>query len=161
MDEGPLRKAPIWSETGLNTMSQLLKRSIWFGRLVLGIGILLLTRLGLNNIVQPVAVAATTHTTLGSPDAITVIRVQGGVLIGIVVILVYCFFAQRRLLAGLGFFTTIIISVAGLRLIGILLDGPGSFTLMTSKAEVAMAVVAACATLLERRRSQSPVSNVL
>jgi hypothetical protein len=62
-------------------------------------------------------VAATTHTTLRSPDAITVIRVQGGVLIGIVgivVILAYCLFSERRLLAGLGFFTTIISSVAGL-----------------------------------------------
>jgi hypothetical protein len=142
-------------------MSQLLKRSIWFGRLVLGIGILLLTRLGLGNIVHPVAVAATTHTTLGSPDAITVIRVQGGVLIGIVVILAYCLFSERRLLAGLGFFTTIIISVAGLRVIGLVLDGRGSFTLMTSKAEVVMAVVAACGTLLERRRSQNLASNRL
>ena len=141
-------------------MSQLLKRSIWFGRLVLGIGILLLTRLGLENIVQPVAMAATTHTTLGSPDAITVVRVQGGVLIGIVVILAYCLFSERRLLAGLGIFTTIITSVALLRVIGIVLDGPGHFTLMTSKAEVAMAVVAACATLLERRRSQSRVPNM-
>ena len=135
-------------------MSQLLKRSIRFGRLVLGVEILLLTRLGLDNIVHPVAVAATTHTTLGSPDAITVIRVQGGVLVGVVVILTYCLFSERRLLAGLGFFTTIILSVAGLRLIGLVLDGPGSFTLMTSKAEVAMSVVAACATLVERRRSQ-------
>ena len=142
-------------------MSQLLKRSIWFGRLVLGVGVLLLTRLGLDNIVNPVAVAGRTHTTLGSPDAITVLRVQGGVLIGIAVIMAYCLASERRLLAGLGFFTTIITSVAGLRLIGLVLDGPGSFTLMTSKAEVAMAVVAACAALVERRRSQSPASNKL
>jgi hypothetical protein len=142
-------------------MSQLLKRSIWFGRLVLGIGILLLTRLGLGNIVHPVAVAATTHTTLGSPDAITVVRVQGGVLIGIVLILAYCLFSERRLLAGLGIFTTIITGVAGLRVIGLVLDGLGSFTLMTSKAEVVMAVIAVCATLLERRRSQSLASNKL
>jgi hypothetical protein len=142
-------------------MSQLLNRSIWFGRLILGIGTLLLTRLWLGDIVQPVAVAATTHTTLGSPDAITVVRVQGAVLIGIVVILAYCLFSERRLLAGLGFFTTIISAVAGLRVIGIVLDGPGSFTLMTSKAEVVMAVVAACATLLERRRSRSLASNRL
>ena len=120
----------------------------------MGVGILLLTRLGMDNIVHPVAVAATTHTTLGSPDAITVICVEGGVLIGIVVILSYCLFSERRLLAGLGFFTTIISSVAGLRSHRSRADGPGSFRLMTSKAEVAMSVVAACATLVERRRSQ-------
>ena len=58
-------------------MSDLLKRSNWFGRLVLGAGALLFTQLGLGNIVGPVAVAGRTHTMLGSPDAITVVRVQG------------------------------------------------------------------------------------
>jgi hypothetical protein len=68
----------------------LLKRSIWFNRLVLGAGVLLFTHLGLGNMVGPVSVASRTHTTLGSPDAITAVRVQGSVFIGIAVILPYC-----------------------------------------------------------------------
>src|ERR1700690_2137853 len=136
-------------------MSNLLKRSIWVNRLVLAVGVVLFTQLGLGNMVGPGSVASRTHTTLGSPDAITAVRVQGSVFIGIAVILAYCLASERRLLAGLGFFATIITGVAGVRFIGLLLDGPGSFTLMTLKAEVAMAVLSACAVLLERRRSQS------
>jgi hypothetical protein len=136
-------------------MSELLKRSIWFNRLVLGAGVLLFTQLGLRNLVGPVSVANGTQTTLGSPDAITSVRVQGSVLIGIAVILAYCLASERRLLAGLGVFATIIAGVAGVRFIGLMLDGPGSFTLMTLKAEVVMAVVSASAVFLERRRSRS------
>jgi hypothetical protein len=135
-------------------MSDLLKRSIWFSRLVLGAGVLLFTQLGLGDILGPTSVASKTHTTLGSPDAITAVRVQGSVFIGIAAILAYCLLSERRLLAGLGFFATIITGVAGVRFLGLMLDGPGSFTLMVVKAEVVMVVVSACAVLLERRRSR-------
>jgi hypothetical protein len=140
-------------------MSGLLKRSIWFNRLVLGAGALLLIQLGLRNLVGPVSAASRTHTTLGSPDAITAVRVQGSVFMGIAIILVYCLTSERRLLAGLAFFATIIAGVAGVRLMGLVLDGAGSFTIMTLKAEVAMAVVSACAVLLERRRSRGLASS--
>ena len=136
----------------------LLKRSIWFSRLVLGAGALLFTQLGLGNIVGPVAVASRTHTTLGSPDAITVVRVQGGVFIGIAVLLAYCLASERRLLPGLGFFATIITGVAGVRLMGLMLDGSGPFTLMVLKPEVGLLVLSALAVLLERRRSRSLAS---
>ncbi len=136
-------------------MSHLLKRAIWFNRLALGAGVLLFTQLGLGSMVGPASVANRTHTTLGSPDEITAVRVQGSVFIGIAVILAYCLASERRLRAGLGIFATIITGVAGVRCIGLLLDGPGSFTLMTLKAEVAMAVVSALAVLLEHRRSRS------
>lgn len=132
-----------------------LNRAIWISRLVLGVAVLLFIRLGLEDIGRPVIVAARTQTTLGSPDAITVIRAQGGVFIGIAVILAYHLASERRLLAGLNIFAAIIIPVAGLRLFGLVLDGPGRFTLMTSKAEAAMAVIAMGATLFERRRSRS------
>jgi hypothetical protein len=136
-------------------MSDLLKRAIWFSRAVLGAGVLLFTQLGLRDLVGPASVASQTKTTLGSPDAITSVRVQGSVFIGIAVILAYCLASERRLLAGLGIFATIITGVAGVRFAGLLLDGPGSFTLMTLKAELVMAVVSVCAAFLERRRSRS------
>ena len=133
-------------------MSDPLKRSIWFDRL-------LFTQFGLGDIVGPVGVAGRTHMTLGSPDAVTVVRVQGGVFIGIAVVLAYCLASEQRLLAGLGFFTTIITEVAGVRLIGLVLDGSGPFTLMVLKPEVALLVLSACVLLLERRRSQTLASN--
>jgi hypothetical protein len=44
--------------------------------------------------------------------------------------------------------------VAGIRFIGLMVDGPGTFTSMTLKAEVAMAALSACAAFLERWRSR-------
>lgn len=140
-------------------MSDLLKRSVWFNRLVLSAGVLLFTQLGLGDMVGPVSVASRTHTTLGSPDAITAVRVQGSVFLGLAVILLYCLASERRLLAGLGLLATIIAGVAGVRFLGLLLDGPGAFTLMVLKAEVALLILSACAVLLERRRSQNLASN--
>ena len=133
-------------------MSDLLKRSIWFGRLVLGASVLLFTRIGLGTIAGPVAEAGRTHTTLGSPDAITVVRVEGGIFVGIAMVLAYCLVSERRLLAGLGFLATLAAAVTGARFIGLALDGPGPFTLMVLKPEVALVVLSACAVLLERRR---------
>jgi hypothetical protein len=139
-------------------MGNLLKRSIWFGRFVLGVGVLLFIQLGLDDIVGPVAVAARTQTALGSADAITVVRVQGGVFVAIAMILAYCLASEQRLLSGLGLLATIITAVAILRLVGLRLDGPGHFTVMTVKAEAALAVLSAAALLFERRRSKSLAS---
>jgi len=133
-------------------MSDLLKRSIWFGRLVLGASVLLFTRIGLGTIAGPVAEAGRTHTTLGSPDAITVVRVEGGIFVGIAMVLAYCLVSERRLLAGLGFLATLAAAVTGARFIGLALDGPGPFTLMVLKPEVALVVLSGCAVVLERRR---------
>jgi hypothetical protein len=133
-------------------MSDLLKRSIWFGRLVLGAAVLLFTRIGLGTIVGPVAEAGRTHTTLGSPDAITVVRVEGGIFVGIAMVLAYCLVSERRLLAGLGFLATLAAAVTAARFIGLALDGPGPFTLMVLKPEIALVVLSGCAVVLERRR---------
>jgi hypothetical protein len=134
-------------------MSALLNRSIWFGRLVLAGSALLFTRIGLGTVLGPVAEAGRTHTTLGSPDAITVVRVEGGIFVGIAVVLAYCLISERRLLAGLAFLATLAVAVMGARLIGLALDGPGPFTLMVLKPEVALVVLSGCAVLLERRRT--------
>jgi hypothetical protein len=130
-----------------------LQRSIWFNRLVLGLGVLLFARLGLSDIVGPLSAAAATHTTLGTPDAITAVRVQGSVFLCIAGILTYCVVSERRLVAGLGLFATVITGVAGVRFIGLILDGAGAFTLMVLKAEAVMAVASTCAVMLERQRN--------
>ena len=139
-------------------MGNLLRQSIWFGRLILGTGALLLTKLGLADMLDPVAVAGRTRTMFGSPDAIAVLRVQGGVFIGIAVLLAYCLASDRRLLVGL-VLATIIIGVAALRVVGLMLDGPEPLALMVLKPEVALSVLSACAALIERRRSQTLASN--
>jgi hypothetical protein len=139
-------------------MGDLLRQSIWFGRLVLGAGALLLTKLGRDDVLDPVTVIGRTHATLGLPDAIIVLRMQGIVSIGIAVVLAYCLVSERRLFIGL-VFATIFVGINALHLIGVVLSGPGPLTLVVFKPEIVLSVLSACALLLERRRSQSLASN--
>ncbi len=127
--------------------------------MVLGIGALLFIMLGLRDIVGPLAVAAGTNTTLGSPDAVTVVRATGGAFLGIAIALVYCLAAEGRLLPGLALLATIITWVAGVRLVGVIVDGPGPFTLKLLTPEIILAALSAGAVMLERRRAQSLASS--
>ena len=139
-------------------MGDLLRQSIWFGRLVLGAAALLLAKFGRDDILDPVAVTGRVHATLGTPDAIIVLRMQGVVSIGIAVVLAYCLASERRLLTGLVFATTFI-GINALHLIGVVLNGPGPLTLVVFKPEVVLSVLSACALFLERRRSQTLAPN--
>ena len=136
-------------------MSSWLRRSIWFSRLVLAGSALLMTRVGMANVINPVAEAARHQMTLGSPDAITVMRVEGGVFVGIAAVLVACVVSKRWLFAGLGFFAVIIAAITAARLVGLALDGPGPFTLMVLKPEIALVVLSTIAVLLERHRQKT------
>jgi hypothetical protein len=130
------------------------RRSLWFSRLVLGGAALLMTRVGIANIADPVETAARTSMTLGSPDAITVMRVEGGIFVGMAAVLAFCLTSERRVLAGLGFFATIIIAITAVRLLGLVLDGPGPFTLMVLKPEVVLVLLSLVGVALERRRAR-------
>jgi hypothetical protein len=131
------------------------RRSIWFSRFVLGGAALLMARVGISNMLDPVADASRRSITVSSPDAITFMRVQGGLILGFAAILAYCALAERRLLAGLGVLATISSAIAGTRLLGLALDGPGPFTLMVVKPEVFLVVLSALALFFEWRRSRS------
>jgi hypothetical protein len=133
-------------------MSVWIGRSKWFSRLVLAGAAVLMTRVGMGTILNPVGEAGRHHTTLGSPDAITVVRVEGGIFLGMAAVVVYCLVSERRLLAGLAFFGTIITAITAARLLGLALDGSGAFTLMVLKPEVVLVVLSALAITLERIR---------
>ena len=136
-------------------MSAWLRRSIWFNRLVLAGAALLMARLGVGNILDPLGDASRRGMILSSPDAITVMRVQGGLIVGFSAILAFCAFPQRRLLAGLEVLATISAAIAGTRLLGLILDGPGQFTLLVVKPEVLLVVLSTLALFFEWRRSRS------
>jgi hypothetical protein len=91
---------------------------------------------------------------LASPDAITVMRVEGGMFVAIATVLAYCIASDRRVLAGLGLLTTLITAITATRLLGLALDGPGPFTLMVLKPEVVLVVLSAVGFFLEWQRSQ-------
>jgi hypothetical protein len=131
------------------------RRSIWFGRLVLGAAALLLTRIGAGFIVDPVGQAAPHGMVLNAPEAVTSMRVEGGVFVGIAVALAVCAASERRLLAGLAFFATVATAITAVRLLGLAVDGAAPFTLHVLAPEMVLVVLSTTALFLERRRTRA------
>jgi len=134
------------------------RRSIWFGRLVLGAATLLLTSISVKYITNPVESVGPHGITLGSPEAVTIMRVSGGVFLGIAVVLATCLTAERRLLVGLGVLATIATTILATRLLGLVVDGPGPFTLQVLKPEVALVAFSSAAFYVERKRRANAVA---
>jgi hypothetical protein len=133
-------------------MSAWLRRSVWLGRFVLGAAALLMTRIGLGYVLSPVGEAAPHGITLATPEAVTIMRVEGGLFLGIAVVLATCVLSGRRLLAGLGFLATLIGAITAARLLGLAVDGPAPFTVHVLAPELVLVVLSTVAFLLERRR---------
>lgn len=133
-------------------MSKPRSRSIWFGRTVVVAAALLLTSIGLKYITNPVGAVAPHDIVLGSAEAVTIMRVSGGVFLGIAIALVTSLTSDRRLLAGIGLLATISATILAVRLLGLAVDGPAPFTLKVLKPEIALAVCSTMALVLERRR---------
>jgi hypothetical protein len=130
-------------------------RSIWFSRFVLGAAALLMTGISIKYMTDPVGAVAPQGIVLRTAEAITIMRVSGGLFLGIALTLVGCLLAERRLLVGLGFLATIATTILALRLVGLVVDGPGPFTLFVLKPEVALVVLSSLAFVIERRRQEA------
>jgi hypothetical protein len=137
-------------------MSAVVRQSIWFARLVLGAATILLGTVALKLMIHPVESVADHGITLGTPDAVTAMRVSGGIFLAVAIILVACLLAERRLLIGLAVLATIASVILAVRLAGLGIDGPGPFTLRVLKPEVVLVLLSTAAVWLERkRRSQT------
>jgi len=133
-------------------------RSIVFARVVLVAATLLLTRIAFEYITNPVGAVAPRGIALGSAEAVTVMRVSGSVFLGIALVLAFCVASTRRLLAGLGFLTTIATTILAARLLGLAIDGPAPFTLKVLKPEVVLVLLSTLALVTERRRLTKAVA---
>jgi DoxX-like protein len=133
-------------------MTAALRRSIWFGRLVLAAATLLFSLIALRQIADPIGASTPHQIALGSSDAITIMRVTGGLFLGLALVLAACVVSERRLLTGLGVLATVNGAVTAVRLMGLIVDGPGPFTLRVLEPEVALVALSAIAFLVERRR---------
>lgn len=131
-----------------------LRHSVWLGRLVLAAATILFSLIALRQIADPIGASTAHQIALGSSDAITIMRVTGGLFLGVALVLAACVVSDRRLLAGLGVLFTVSAAVAAVRVIGLVLDGPGPFTLQVLKPEGALVALSAIAFLVERRRRQ-------
>jgi len=136
-------------------MRALLQRWNWLGRSVLASAVLLLLRISLDHIVDPAGAVAPNQITLGSPAALTIMRVSGGVFLAVALALAVCLFSKRRLLDGLALLAIFATTITTVRLIGLLVDGPAPFTVKVLKPEAALVLLSGAALFVERRRRQS------
>jgi hypothetical protein len=138
-------------------MDAFVRASLWFNRVVLAGATVLFSLIGIRYIVDPVGAVAPHAITLGSPEAITMMRVSGGVFVGIAAILFASIFSPRRIQGGIGVLAVVSIAVTAVRLFGLAVDGTGPFTLKVLKPEVALVALSTLGFLLEggRRRSHS------
>jgi len=135
-------------------MPPVLRHSIWFGRLVLVGATILFTLIALRQIADPIGASTPHQIALGSSDAVTIMRVTGGLFLGLALVLAACIVSERRLLAGLGVLATVNAVVTAVRVLGLVVDGPGPFTLQVLKPEVVLVVLSSIALLVEWRRRQ-------
>jgi len=128
--------------------------SVWLSRLVLAAATMLLATIAVTYIVDPAGAVAPHRIVLGSGEAMTIMRVSGGVFLGIAIALAACAVSERRLLVGLGFLVAVAGAITAVRLLGLVLDGPEPFTLHVLKPELALVAFSTLAFVLERRRAR-------
>jgi uncharacterized protein DUF4345 len=128
-----------------------------FGRIVLGAAATLLGAIASKYLADPVGAVAEHRIVLGSAEAVTIMRVSGGVFLGIALVLVGCALSERRVLTGLGVLATVAGAITAARLLGLALDGPAPFTLFVLKPELGLVAASTTAFLLERRRARPRV----
>ncbi len=133
-------------------MNALTRSSAWFNRVVLAGAAILFSLIGIRYVIDPVGAVAPHQITLGSNEAITIMRVSGGVFLGIAAFLLVCIAAERRLLAGVAVLAVVSIAVTAVRLFGLAVDGPAPFTLRVLKPEIALVVLSALGFVFEMRR---------
>ena len=81
-------------------------------------------------------------------------RVTGGLFLGLALVFAACIASERRLLTGLGVLATVNAVVTAVRVMGLIVDGPGPFTLQVLKPEVVLVALSSIAFFVERQRRQ-------
>lgn len=145
--------ASIGAEAGSGTpVANAPRRSGWFARLVLGLAALLFTLIAAKQIGDPVGASAANGIALGSPAAVTIARVTGAVFLGIAMVLAGAAVSERRLRGGLAVLATVAATVAAVRILGLVVDGPAPFTVRVLVPELVLVGLSSAALVVERRR---------
>ena len=127
---------------------------VWVGRVVLGLAGLLLLRIGLGLMIDPVRGVAEQGIVLPSASAASSMRALGGGFMGVGLLLLASLPGERLLRSGLVLLLTFAGALTAGRLAGLAIDGPAPFTLMVLKPEIALVVLSGLALLTTFRRQR-------
>jgi len=126
---------------------------IWFNRLVLAGATFVMTMIALRNLRDPIGATMPLDIALGSPSAVTIVRVGfGGFPLGFAVALVGCLVSTRRLLTGMLLIAAVVGAATLARVQGLMLDGATPYNLGLLRPELAMVTLSALGVGLELRR---------
>ena len=129
---------------------------LWLNGLVLTAATIVFTGISVQYIADPLHTAAAFKITLGSPAAVTNMRVGFGAFpLGFGVIILSCLVNRRRHLLGLYLLMTIMGCATMARVLGIMLDGPAAESLKVLPPEVLMLTFSLLGIFLELRRRHS------
>jgi hypothetical protein len=132
-------------------MDLLARHSVALNRFILVAAATLFSAIAVRYVTDPVGAVAPHQFTLGSNEAMTVMRVSGAVFLAIALALLASL-AQSRLLAGVALLAIVAVVLLAARLLGLAMDGPAPFTLQVLKPEIALAVLSGFGLLVESRR---------
>lgn len=127
---------------------------LWAGRVVLGLAGLLLLRVGLGLIADPVHAVTEQGIALPSASAVTSMRAVGGAFLAVGLLLLGSLFAVGWIRSGLVLLLTFAGAITAGRLLGLALDGPAPFTLKVLKPEIGLVLFSGLALVASFRRSR-------
>lgn len=129
---------------------------IWFERLVLAAGTLIMTMIALRTLRDPIGMTLPLGIALNAPTAITVVRVGfGGFPLGFAIALFSCLISTRRLLIGVSLVAAVMAATMVARIQGLMVDGVTAYNLARLPPEIAMLTLSLVAIVLERRRRRA------
>jgi fucose permease len=134
-------------------MSGYSRAVIWFNRVVLAAVTIVMTMIAVRNLRDPIGATLPLDIALGSPTAVTIVRVGfGGFPLGFAVALFGCLIATRRLLTGVSLVLSVVGAATIARVQGLALDGATAYNLGLLRPEIAMVTLSLVGIVLELRR---------
>src|SRR5262245_36820021 len=126
---------------------------IWFNRFVLAAATFVMTMIALRNLRDPTGATLPLDIALGSPSAVTIVRVGfGGFPLGFAVALFGCVIATNRLLTGMALLLAVVGAATVARVEGLALDGATPYNLGLLRPEIAFVTLSLVGIVLELRR---------
>jgi fucose permease len=126
---------------------------VWFNRVVLAAATLVMMMIALRNLRDPIGATLPLDIALGSPTAVTIVRVGfGGFPLGFAVALFACLIATPRLLTGMSLVLAVVGAATIARVQGLVLDGATAYNLQLLRPEIAMVTLSLAGIALELRR---------
>lgn len=138
-------------------MNQLSRPAAWRNRSLLTFATAAYALLGTKYLMHPVGASAADSISLGSPAAVTDMRVVGALFLACGIVTLSAVLSNRRHLDGLKFVLVVLGVVTLVRAYGFLVDGSAPATVLKLRNEVILLAVFSAGLLLElsRRRRES------